>query len=1138
MTTSEEKLIVFEDDYIHEALQQIHDTFGLQYYIVKEKNGEGEFTGNTFIVIGDCEYDFADLNEEGTDYIRDDEGLPTTTHPFDYGVDDALLSKEKTNTTDKIITRITGTGSEENIPWYYPNPTADGWIKPLFKENGEVQNIEVDYPQTEGTTVQDGVKYEKYLKNRIGDIFQYGVKKGILRQTSYKSSLSGETGGTNNTIQVVYVLNVRTGFVNPKFQFSLSFLNGSNLSYYQVKLRDNTSETIVGEYDSSQSYANPTNFQRAFIASDGSVILDMVEGHIYYLYFGIHINGYMPLSRKYDYSGYFYPIQDVEVSPGVVLSVPSDFYDSDGLLPAIHYSEGTVIWAGYSYDGTKDTKAEPMKRFVNMKYKDVDTGSIYLCTASERPDYNTGARYNAYFINPRMHYQEWVETFMRLSIGLWSTDGWYRNSKKVNLADYALELGDLSGHTLGITDTIEFQRLKYLTPQATLMPEVYVKTDGERRFYDAVNYPLPNGNPDPAIGETEVDGQIVNPLYYKDDTRTHYDFENELMPNKPLEHIEGMDDIKPTIKGQTNYIKVHEQPDDWDVNYGSYYTKNNDGQFIPNTNPVFPTLVTETTQIYKLVRIDVVEMFAYDDLDNDEIWENNDNGNVSGEYKHPYFFAKLRPLGFNLFDLALQDDMVLSMTTGHCGACNFKIGVDENTKKNPVQIWEYNVYQGADYNSKTLKYTAGELRRYVDTTNLYYDTTPGDEGGYISVDSNANMARTGFIVDASSRQQSYQRAVYPSEQVVNGEVGSLKQEGKTHFEGDVKTSGKFIESQQDTSENFVWVALMKDTDSYGVIMPSARPDYGDSNYSVYIRPASFSDTGDENTADKFVLTNIRLPQMYLRRAERELSAALIKFMYDGNYQKFNFSINNSRIFLAQNISVEDRLNENSVVYVSFDNKIYRQYVKHYTYRMTKDVVLPEISVDMNEELSVSRTRAGNERNRERVMTASRNEQINSAISRLTDKMSKIYIGRNSDAIVSGNLVSRDAATSFSDLSDISKENEAGVRQNQENISTERTQFVSFVGKVNTFNGGVDERLKQIRITVEKRLLPVAQDVRVNSSCQDVYKYHFEPVISTANTEAKLWYDADGNDQTYNTTQMSCPTDQGMSDLGWTDFDIT
>ena len=109
-TTSEEKLITFENNTIHEALQQFHDTFELEYYITCEKDGSGNFTGNTWIMVADCEHDFADWDEEAMDFVRDDEGIPTTDNPFDYGVEDELLSKTKTNTTDKIVTRITGVG--------------------------------------------------------------------------------------------------------------------------------------------------------------------------------------------------------------------------------------------------------------------------------------------------------------------------------------------------------------------------------------------------------------------------------------------------------------------------------------------------------------------------------------------------------------------------------------------------------------------------------------------------------------------------------------------------------------------------------------------------------------------------------------------------------------------------------------------------------------------------------------------------------------------------------------------------------------------------------------------------------------------------------------------------------------------
>jgi hypothetical protein len=82
-TTSEEKMVSFENNKIHEALQQIKDTYGLQYYIEREKGSDGKFTGNTLIVVGDCEHDFADMNESGTDYARNIDGIPVTEHPFD-----------------------------------------------------------------------------------------------------------------------------------------------------------------------------------------------------------------------------------------------------------------------------------------------------------------------------------------------------------------------------------------------------------------------------------------------------------------------------------------------------------------------------------------------------------------------------------------------------------------------------------------------------------------------------------------------------------------------------------------------------------------------------------------------------------------------------------------------------------------------------------------------------------------------------------------------------------------------------------------------------------------------------------------------------------------------------------------------
>jgi hypothetical protein len=451
------------------------------------------------------------------------------------------------------------------------------------------------------------------------------------------------------------------------------------------------------------------------------------------------------------------------------------------------------------------------------------------------------------------------------------------------------------------------------------MPEVFINTDGERRFYNAHNYyPLQAGTADTAIGEEQVGSDVRNPIYKENETDPddkHYDFESEYLQSKPHEHIENFDDVKPTIKEQTNMV---------------------DGS---------------------VIRIDVVETFDYDATDNNEIWDSNEEDTIQGDYKHPYFFAKLRPLGFNIFDLATTDDMVLSMTTGNCGACNFKIGVDERTGKNPVQIWEYDVYDSDDPNTAQLVYEAGTLRRYVNLAGLYYDTTDG----LVPVAKNMLIVGGGKSDYLTSI---YDRYTYSEESVEKGLVGGVKQDGKKHFEGDVVTNGRFLESQQDTSENYVWVALMKDTETYGVIMPSAIPNYNDPTYNQYIEPKGIEYTnranGEQSTltedqADKFVLTNIRLPQIYLRRAERKLSRELVKYMYEHNWQRFNFSIKFSRIYIEGDPTTDDNLNENSVLYVKYDGNTYRQYAKHYTYKMSHGEALPEVNVDMNEDLSVSRT---------------------------------------------------------------------------------------------------------------------------------------------------------------------------------------
>lgn len=980
LSTSEEKLITFENNTIHEALQQFHDTFELEYYITCEKDGNGEYTGNTWIMVADCEHDFADIDPLTGDFVRDDEGIPISTRPFEYGDTEALLSKEKSNTTDKIVTRITGVGSTENIPWYYPNPCPDGWIRPFFTRDGlAMQNIVVDYPVDEGGTPEDNTRYEKFLKNRIGVPIKRGVVKGLFFGTDYNMALP--MPDVNYYILVFYYQIDTSGISNPRITLELDY-NPSQSKCVKIVaalLRDGNT---VGMYESSETYSNPSFFQQMFMARDGSSMQPLATNKTYTLQIGYYIpKSEMPLSQIVDYEGYHYISRALPVGEtGYYGYVGENFYQVQDLLPFIDWAiigqtSPYVYDTGYSVDGTKETKIQPIQRNNGKYYKDIGTDVIYLCFDSSNTEIGIGQGEHRYAFeeNPRMSGNEWLNTFVNMRLRVYDNDGWYINGRLIQLDDYGVsrpfyeEGGEPTYIITDIFDAIEFQRLKWVTPLPNLMPEVFIKTDGERRFYNAHNYwdkdnsSLFDGTADTMIGEEQTGSQVRNPIYKENETDPddkHYDFESQYRQPMPHEHIENFEDVKPTIEGQLNDV---------------------------GGTPL---------------RIDVVEMFDYDTTDNNEIWDNNEEDTIQGDYKHPYFFAKLRPMGFNIFDLATTDDMVLSMTTGNCGACNFKIGVDERTGKNPVQIWENDVYKIEGDSTYTKVYDAGTLRRYMNLTGLYYQI----EGEYVPVSSNMLIDGGG---QADALTSLYDRYTYSENDVKNGLVGGVKQDGKKHFQGDVVTSGRFIDSQQDTSENYVWVALMKDTESYGVIMPSAIPNYKDPTFNQYIDPKGIEYTnranGEQSTltedqADKFVLTNIRLPQIYLRRAEHKLSRELVKYMYEHNWQRFNFSIKFSRIYIADNPTTDDDMNENSVLYVAFNGTVYRQYAKHYTYTMSHEEPLPETRVDMNEDLSVSRTltQQWDKKLGKRGRDAS--VHVNNVANQTRDLAQKHYLGKYDDLV--------------------------------------------------------------------------------------------------------------------------------------------
>lgn len=140
--------------------------------------------------------------------------------------------------------------------------------------------------------------------------------------------------------------------------------------------------------------------------------------------------------------------------------------------------------------------------------------------------------------------------------------------------------------------------------------------------------------------------------------------------------------------------------------------------------------------------------------------------------------------------------------------------------------------------------------------------------------------------------------------------------------------------QQDTTTNEVWIRVIKDDDTFGVVMPSNNRNY---------KPKS---------GDSFVLLHIDLPKQYILNAENELKEAIIKYMAANNSEKFNFSINFKRIFFAEYPEMLSQIDANARLQIEYNNKLHELYISQYTYKVNETDPLPEITVELSDTITI------------------------------------------------------------------------------------------------------------------------------------------------------------------------------------------
>ena len=134
--TDEVKEVSFEDQYLTDVLQLINTTFELDYY----------WDGNVCHV-GKVQHDLTDT-------------------PIKYGCSDALISVSKENANYKIVDMITGYGSSDNLPYYYPNDDEFG--EAVFDtENISKNNVSVDLSKLQNTFGAGNEYNKKFVLSRL-----------------------------------------------------------------------------------------------------------------------------------------------------------------------------------------------------------------------------------------------------------------------------------------------------------------------------------------------------------------------------------------------------------------------------------------------------------------------------------------------------------------------------------------------------------------------------------------------------------------------------------------------------------------------------------------------------------------------------------------------------------------------------------------------------------------------------------------------------------------------------------------------------------------------------------------------------------------------------------------------------------
>ena len=590
--TDEIKELSFESQYLSAVIQLIKTTFELDYYWVGK-----------ICHVGSVQHDLSTSGNYGSRYV------------LQYGSDAALMSVQRNNTNNKAIDVITGCGSSDNIPYYYPNEDEFGTAK---------YNIE----NANGSTIEN-ISIEKLNKWASSDIYNkpfilfdvaegsadistsiaYSIEKGVVVKSDTQQN-PGQTMGNNTIADETFV---------PTLQHPGMF------GYFLTKYYDQNVDFTSFGYIVSNGSSTPANIKNV----KTNYVFPMhisIEGHA----------GSILDMGKFEVSAFLYTLDGMRSGSSIlswesssVIKTVSIHSDVVSPYPLKDKVGNPIKKYTFPYDGdyTIDITIEISINFQLSASVSAQPSIWQAINSYERKFTFTGSGLNYTLKSEgsglymtcgeelKCEYENCGITFADVEKVLKAKARWIYVTQDNGKGKWVLEKDPNSNENTATKVYITGR--KWITPSTNLMPSIYRKSEGADRFYYATNTPS--------------DDQ--REIYTIPGTNTLYHFNNLYKDKNPHQGYVTFDDIKPTIRGIRNDV----------------IQKDGLGQ-----------LFCEIADV------------VFDKADSDAKDEN-------GNFLHPYFYIKLHKFsgefGFDLFKHALESESgKIEMIECHgCPACSFPI---------------------------------------------------------------------------------------------------------------------------------------------------------------------------------------------------------------------------------------------------------------------------------------------------------------------------------------------------------------------------------------------------------------------------------------------------------------------------------